>query len=111
MWLVIISWLCSDSGESSWEEVSEEEEEEEEKKEEEGVDGSASIAAAMAPSQLAAANPTPAPALSEPAIAKEMEEEVMAEGSGSPVVPSKPKYATHEEAKAAFKELLRDKVQ
>ena len=27
-----------------------------------------------------------------------------------PVVSKKPTYATHEEAKAAFKELLRDKV-
>ncbi len=32
-----------------------------------------------------------------------------ADGGGG-VVPAKPKYATHEEAKAAFKELLRDKV-
>ena len=36
-------------------------------------------------------------------VEKKVDEPVVA-------VPAKPKYATHEEAKAAFKELLREKV-
>lgn len=97
----------SDSGESSWEEVSEEEEEEEpqeEKKAEEQVDSSApAVPASQSPAAVQAAKP---------AVAKEKEEEPpeVKGGIDSPVIPSKPKYATHEEAKTAFKELLREKV-
>lgn len=101
---ITLDYISSDSGESSYEEVSEEEEETDQQKPSEQVDGEGSSVTPKQPS----AKPTPA--LS-PVVTKATEEEAKGEsGTDSPAVPTKPKYATHEEAKAAFKELLRDKV-
>lgn len=109
------------SGESSWEEVSEEESEEEaERKEQEdekkkaelehGLGGPPSRAspAPMPPSSSLSSEPTP---LAKEAEKKEqlLEAESQKEATPAASTPSKPKYATHEEAKSAFKELLREK--
>ena len=63
----------------------------------------------MVVSQTSSANQT-APA--DPVVSKDTSEGTLAEKEveETTVTSNKPKYTTHEEAKAAFKELLRDKV-